>query len=341
MTGNGLSKLLIQLMLLVMAALSAGPLHAQGAPSDAMKAKIEAAWNAASRTAIRGPADVKLVDQATIKIEADQVFIPAAEANQIMEALGNPALPIRQGLVVSADDRSPWMVDIAWIKEGYVRDGDAKEWKADALLESLREGTERDNEDRVKQGYAALDVVGWVEQPRYDSATNRLVWSLSLKERGTSASTPQTINYNTYALGREGYFSLDLITGSNSIATDKLVAEKLLASLSYASGHTYADFDESTDKVAAYGIGALVGIAAAKKLGLLAVIGLFLAKTWKLALLAIFGVGAFVRRMLGRQNTEEEAGKVVSDDEVSSHGSSENSEAVPIGKPDEGDRPSG
>jgi len=280
------------------------PAYAQNTPSSRAQAEIQAAWQAAAKSGTFGPAQIRLLDQATLNITDDEVFIPAAEANRIMAALGNSSTPERFGLVTEKSDNVRWMVDVTWIKEGYVRDGDAKEWQADAMLEDLKEGTERGNAERLARGIPALDVTGWVEKPAYDRASHRLVWSLSLQDRGAPAGQPQTINYNTYALGREGYFSLDLITGSDTIGTDKLVARNLLGTLNYRPGKRYEDFSSSTDKVAAYGLGALVGVVAVKKLGLLGLIGVFLLKIWKLAAVALVGAGAAVRRFFGRQKED-------------------------------------
>jgi len=273
---------------------------AQASPPPEVKSEIEAAWNAARNDAVRGPADIKLLDQADLKITADEAFIPAADANRIMASMGNSASPSRFGLVVGRGKDAAWIVDIDWTQEGYVKDGDAKEWKADELLQNLKEGTDQGNSERLAKGLPALDVIGWVEPPAYDPAQHRLVWSMSLRERGTPANLPQTINYNTYALGRDGYFSLDLITGSDTIAADKNVAKSLLASLNYVPGKRYQDFNGSTDKVAAYGIAALVGAVAVKKLGFLALAGAFLIKAWKLALLAVAGIGAAIKRFFRR-----------------------------------------
>lgn len=293
-------------LVLALAMCGFAPAHAQNeaAPKPPVNAELDAAWEAAHKTAVVGPAEVKLLDQAALKIPAGEVFIPATEADRIMAAMGNARNPRRQGMIVARSDAARWIVDVDWTKEGYVRDGDAKEWKADELLESLREGTETDNEGRLARGIPAMDIIGWVEPPTYDPATHRLVWSLSARDRGAPANLPQTINYNTYALGREGFFSLDLITGSDTIGADKQVARDLLASLDYVPGKRYQDFNGSTDKVAAYGLAALVGAVAVKKLGLLAVIGVFLLKVWKLALLALAGIGAAVRRFFRRRDAE-------------------------------------
>lgn len=290
----------------IVAGLSA-PATAQSQQQQAqLEAEIQAAWKAASETAVTGPAEIQLLDQGTLKITADEVFIPKAEANRIMTALGNSANPTRFGLVVGRTDKTNWLVEVSWIKEGYVRDGDAKEWQADEMLESMKDGTEQSNAERIARGFPALDIIGWVEPPTYDAAKHRLVWSLSARDRGSDPNLPQTINYNTYALGREGYFSLDLITGSNTINSDKKVAHDLLASLDYAEGKRYQDFDSSTDTVAAYGLAALVGGVAVKKLGLLAAIGVFLLKIWKVGLIAFAAVAAGIKRFFFKERTAEE-----------------------------------
>jgi uncharacterized membrane-anchored protein len=298
---------------LCLAALLAGstlmPASAQAPAQPAASneaAELEAAWGAARKTAVLGPGKVKLLDQGEITIPAGEVFVPAAEANRIMVALGNPATPGRFGLIVGRKDQDRWLVDLEWIKEGYVRDGDAKDWKPDTLLASLKENTDRDNADRKARGLPELDVLGWAQPPAYDATTHRLVWSLLLKDRGAPANEPQTVNYNTYALGREGYFSLDLLTDSTHAAADRQVAGQLLGSLNFAPGKRYQDFNASTDKVAAYGLAALVGVVAVKKLGLLALLGAFLIKAWKLALIAIAGGAAAVRKIFRRKPVGED-----------------------------------
>jgi uncharacterized membrane-anchored protein len=297
------------LLLLVLVLPAAGwclaSADAQTPPPSQVEAELKAAWADAEKTAILGPAEVKLLDQATIKIPADQALVPAGEANRIMAAMGNRSSPARFGIVVSRSATSNWFIDVVWVKEGYVRDGDAKEWEADALLESLKQGTEQGNIERLARGIPAIDVVGWIERPAYESSAHRLVWSLALKERGASVDLPQTVNYNTYALGREGYFSLDLVTSSDSIAVDKSVVHGLLDTLTFVPGKRYEEFDSSTDKVAAYGLAALIGGVAVKKLGLLAVIGIFLLKIWKLGLVILIGAGAAFRRFFKRSATPD------------------------------------
>lgn len=273
---------------------------AMARPPENQRAELDAAWHAAAASAVRGPARVPLLDQGSLTLTADEIFIPAGPAGRIMTAMANPPDPARFGLVVSRREGADWLIDIDWIKEGYVRDGEAKDWQLDALFANLKDATEQANAGRIAKGVPALDLTGWVEPPAYDAAAHRLVWSLAARERGAPADRPQTVNYNTYALGRDGYFALDLITDARSIGADKQAARDLLGTLDYAPGKRYADFNGSTDKVATYGIAALIGVVAVKKLGLLAMAGVFLLKVWKLGLLALAAGSAAVRRFFGR-----------------------------------------
>jgi uncharacterized membrane-anchored protein len=267
------------------------------------RAEIQAAWKAASDVATAGPADIKLLDEGVLKIKEGESFVPTPQADQVMRALGNTADNELTGLVVSTRKGDSWLVVIDHTKDGYVRDGEAKEWEPDVMLDGLKEGTEEANKDRVERGYAELEILGWVQPPTYDATTHRLIWSLKMRDKGGDPSQPNDINYNTYALGRDGYFSLNLLTNSADIEHDRPAVQDLLSNLTYAPGKRYEDFNDSTDKVAEYGIAALIGAVAIKKLGLLAVIGVFLLKAWKLAAIAVIGIGAAIRRFFRRGGT--------------------------------------
>jgi uncharacterized membrane-anchored protein len=91
------------------------------------------------------------------------------------------------------------------------------------------------------------------------------------------------------------------VTSLADIERDKPVAHALLAALNFNDGKRYADFNASTDKVAEYGLAALVAGVAAKKLGLLAAAGVFLLKFWKVGLLILAGVGALAAKWMGRK----------------------------------------
>jgi len=282
------------------------PTPAQSTPApnsqEARDAERRAAWQAASAVATRGPADVTLLDQAVLKLPAGDVFVPKQEAARIMRALGNTINETTfVGIVVGARDDDQWIVVVRHIKEGYIKDDDAKNWNQDELLKNLKEGTEEANKDRRARGFAELEVMGWVEPPAYDAQTHRLVWSLSNKTKGEADAPVKGINYNTYALGRDGYFSLNLLTNSSRIGRDKGVAHELLADLGYNSGKRYEDFNASTDHIAEYGLAALIGGIAAKKLGLFALIFAFVLKFAKVIAIGALAFGAGVVKFFRRK----------------------------------------
>lgn len=269
------------------------------APSDAAAAEIDAAFAAARGVTQVGPATVTLRDQAQLNLPDGYVFIPPPEAERVMTALGNTVDSTFLGLVFP-QGKENWFVVAEYEPSGFIKDDDAKDWDVDKLFDDIKKGTEAANERRRDDGFAELDVVGWIERPQYDASTHRLVWSLSAKDRAAAAGEPQTINYNTYVLGREGYVSLNLVTDSDAIDVAKEHAKELLAATEFQIGKTYADFAPATDKVAAYGLAALIGGLAAKKLGLFALGAAFLAKFAKVLLVggavAAGSVARFFRR---------------------------------------------
>jgi uncharacterized membrane-anchored protein len=272
--------------------------HAQQASTPAANTpeqEMKQAWAAAEAAAQRGPIAVPLRDQATLKVGANQIFIPQPAAGQLMHAMGNGDDTDTLGLILPTGD-AEWVIEAKYEAAGYIKDDDARDWNVDDLYKSLKEGTAAANEEREKRGIPALEIQGWVERPHYDAATHRLIWSMAARSKGQPANEPESVNYNTYALGRDGYISLNLNTGRDHVDTDKPVVQKLLADLDFKDGKRYADFNSKTDKVAEYGLAALVGGIAAKKLGLLAVIAAFVAKFAKVALLAVAGFGAAIAR---------------------------------------------
>jgi uncharacterized membrane-anchored protein len=253
------------------------------APSAA-ESEQQAAFKAAQAAQRPGPADIAVRDQAHLKLPAGYIWVPVPAAAQLMRSMGNRVDDSFAGAVFPADN-GDWFASVRFVKEGYIKDDDAKDWNAADLLKSLKDGTEASNEDRVKRGIPAMEVIGWAQEPRYDAATHRLVWSALTRDKGSN-SGDQGVNYNTYALGREGYISLNLVTRARDLDKYKPDASKLLAAMQYDDGKKYADFNGSTDKVAAYGLAALVAGVAAKKLGLLAVILAFAAKFAKVIAVA-------------------------------------------------------
>lgn len=264
---------------------------------------MESATRAAAAVAKRGPAELALADQAVLKLPQGYLFIPAKEANLMLQAMGNRAKEGLQGMILPTEGGDTnWFVVVAFHAAGFIKDDDAKDWNADELLSSIRSGTEEANLDWRQRGIPEMEVVGWVEKPHYDAATHRLVWSIAARDKGQSDSVDNGINYNTLALGREGFISMNLVTNLKHVEAQKPMAQTLLAALDYQPGKRYADFNANTDKVAEFGLTALVAGVAAKKLGLFAVIAAFLVKFGKIIGVAVVvGLGAVGKRLWGKR----------------------------------------
>jgi uncharacterized membrane-anchored protein len=283
-----------------------GAVQAEGGKRDA-QAEMAAAMEAARSVAKVGPADIALKDQASLKLPAGYVFIPQPQADQMMKAMGNGLDADRLGIIFPQSD-AQWMVVARYIHSGYVKDDEARDWKSAEMLEQIKAGTEEGNKERAELGIPAMEIVGWVQPPQYDSQSHRLVWSIESKHKGQPAGADSGINYNTYVLGREGFISMNLITSKQAIEADKPVAATLLAATDFNDGKHYRDFNASTDKVAEYGIAALVAGVAAKKLGLFAVIAAFAAKFAKVIALGAVGAFAGLGKLFKRKKADDASG---------------------------------
>ncbi|HEY5757709.1 MAG TPA: DUF2167 domain-containing protein [Steroidobacter sp.] len=280
--------------------------EAAPAQTDSQPSAEAAVWAAVDAAKQTGPATIQFRNQASLQLPAGYVFIPVKEGKAVMESLGNQTDDRFLGLILP-ESQSHWLVTLDYEPAGYIKDDDAKHWDADELLQSLKDGTEAANEHREQMGITPIEVTRWVEAPAYEASTHRLIWAAEAREKGGADPDP-TINYNTYVLGREGYISLNLITASSAIESDKGAARELLGGIDFNSGKRYTDFDSSTDKVAAYGLAALVGGVAAKKLGLIAVIGAFLLKFAKIIFVAVIAAGGAITKFFkGKKDAPENA----------------------------------
>lgn len=182
---------------------------------------------------------------------------------------------------------------IDYTSDGYIDDSDAADIDYDDLLEEMQDATESENESRAEAGYQAIQLVGWATPPRYDQANKRLHWAKDLLFEG---EVDHTLNYNILFLGRRGYLTMNVIGNMDDLDQVNSDLDDFLGSITYQDGNRYADFDSSVDEVAAYGIGALIAGKVLAKTGLLAGIGIFLAKAWKLIAIALVAIGGGFRK---------------------------------------------
>lgn len=214
----------------------------------------------------QGPDKGAVGDVAELQVPPGFRFAGAAGSKTLMERTGNLVNGREVGFIAPLG--VDWFVVFEWDPSGYVKDDDKDKLDANALLESLKEGTRQANEERRERGLPTLEIIGWEVAPHYDDATKNLEWAT--RAQGPDGSL--VVNHNTRILGRRGVMEATLVVSPDQLQAALPEAKRLMAGYGFTSGNRYAEFVQG-DKVAEYGLAALIlggGAAAAAKSGLLA-----------------------------------------------------------------------
>lgn len=250
-----------------------------------------------------GPTEALLGDQATLSLPNGYRFLGPEETQRLLREMGNFPSGAELGLITSATPGEQWFMVIRYLDAGYVKDDDAANWNADELLASISEGTEEDNKRREAQGHPPLVIRGWEEPPRYDKTANKVVWAIAAQEQEQVG-----VNYNTMALGRQGYLNMNMVGSLEELPKLKPHVDTLLASVAFVEGKRYSDFNSSTDKVAAVGLTALIAGAAVKS-GLLAKLWAFIVPLLlagkKLLVFLVLVAGGLIRKYFLKKRPEQ------------------------------------
>ena len=236
-----------------------------------------------------GPTDVEVGKHATLNIPQGYLYLHPRETSKFQEIVQNPSNG-RESLIAPDDLR--WFGLFEFEDIGYVKDDE--EIDADAVLDSVRDGTEQANEERKNRGWAPLRITGWHFKPRYDTETKRLEWAIAAESEGE-----QVVNVNTRLLGRKGVTSATLVAGPDTLDASFSEFKNVLLGFQYVEGERYADVREG-DHMAQYGLAALIaggGAAVATKAGLFK--GL-----WKLIVVGAAGLAAWARKLFGKKQQD-------------------------------------
>ncbi|HET7540022.1 MAG TPA: DUF2167 domain-containing protein [Polyangiaceae bacterium] len=284
-------------------------------PAPAASAAEQGADSAAAKDEpkyhpVHGPSRVSLGHELTLDLPDGFYLLHKQEADEMMRGFGNQDDPSLLAVVLKPD--SSWLVTVSFDAEGYIKDEEGEKLDADEILKAIREGTEEGNKYRVEHGFKPMHVDGWSEPPHYERSSHHLIWAVA----GSDADGI-SVNYNTRILGRHGYASLNLIDAPEKLAQSKLEAATLLGVTHFDPGARYEDFNEKSDKVAEYGLAALVaggaGAAALKlaKVGLLAKFGgkllALLVAGKKAVVAALVALGAWAKRFFGKKTPPAES----------------------------------
>lgn len=214
-----------------------------------------------------GPAKVNLsADLGTLNLPKGYAYWGEAKAKEQMEKTGGSSEKTI-GLIVPMDENAKFAVELEYDATGYVEDKDAGKIDSKAILESYQEGTEANNDDRKAKGLDPIHVTGWEQEPKYDSKTHVVTWSL----QGKDDKNEQFVNYNTRVLTRKGVLSLNLMCSNEDLPTCRPKAVELTKDVAFKQGERYEDYKQG-DKISTGGLVALIagGALLAKKTGLIA-----------------------------------------------------------------------
>jgi uncharacterized membrane-anchored protein len=222
---------------------------------------------------------------AEMNIDENYLYLDAAETKRFLELNENPIAGTELATIAPVEGQ--WFLIFEFEDSGYISDSEKSDLDAAAMLESIQAGNEAGNEERRKRGWAEYTIVGWQEEPHYDERTNNLSWAIVGESEGH-----ENVNRMIKLLGRRGVMTATLVAGPDQLSTAMSEANALLDNYRYLSGNKYAEYIPGTDKLAEYGLTALVvggAGAALVKSGLLV-------KLWKPIAVALAALGAGIKR---------------------------------------------
>lgn len=244
---------------------------------------------------------------AVLHLGSKYYFLGPEDAKKVLVDLwGNPPSAASDvlGLVMPADKsvlENSWGAVITWDDSGYVTDDDAGSADYDKIMSDMRAGDPEVNAERQKAGYPAMHTIGWAQPPSYDKATHSLIWARDFRIDGDQADS---LNYDVRLLGRKGVLSMNMLWDMSHLAEVRAAAQDFGKVATFTGGSTYAEYNSGTDKAAGYGLAGLVGlgvgVAVAKKVGLLALLLPFF-KWIAIGAVALWAsLKGFIGRLFGR-----------------------------------------
>jgi uncharacterized membrane-anchored protein len=240
---------------------------------------------------------------ATLKLPSNLRYLPPDDAERVLvDAWGNPPGNKTLGMIFPANltplDEKSWGVVITYDEDGHVKDDDAASMKYDEILADMKKQNAEGNEERKKQGYSTMTLVGWAEPPRYDAATHKFYWA---KEFAVADRNINTLNYSVRVLGRKGVLVLNAVADMSQLQEIRQQMPSVITATEFTNGNRYADFNSDTDKVAEYGLAALLAGGVAAKMGLFGKLFALLIAFKKFIVLGVIALGSAITKLFKRR----------------------------------------
>ena len=243
--------------------------------------------------------------------EGYRYLAPADAETLLAKIWRNPNGAGTMGMIVPAGfdplGDGSWCAIVSFDDDGYVKDDDAAKINYDELLQQMKDGAREANKQRVEKGYDEVELIGWAEKPRYDAAAHKLYWAKELQFGG---NRERQLNYNIRILGRRGVLVVNVVSSMADLPQISASAPTLLAMIDFQDGHRYAEFKPDSDKVAAYGIAALVAGGIAAKAGFFKVLWVGILALKKFIVIGAVALSALVKKWWAKLTGKESGAPV-------------------------------
>ncbi len=226
-------------------------------PAEAAPAPVEAPpLNPVARVAallaqgVKGPAEVRIADRATMWLPAGRGYLPAEPARELAKEAGMEWKPTTQGLIAPEGDSLRWLAPVDLLDDGYIK-SDPAALDAERLLAAFQAGLPEVNAQRASAGQPPVALAGWLSAPALDEK-NRLSACVSVARQMGAGAPDRFFNCEAWALGRQGAIKISLAEGGEQADKLKDEALALAQTIVYDHDKTYQDANPETDKVAPY-----------------------------------------------------------------------------------------
>jgi uncharacterized membrane-anchored protein len=247
--------------------------------------------------------------QATVNVGEGFAYLDTADSEKLLTQIwGNPPSAVGHviGIIMPRDvgplEAKSWAAVLTYDNDGHVSDSDASSINYDDTLKEMQDAIVQDNSERIKAGYEPIVLIGWAQKPSYDAKEHKLYWAKHLR----FGRDGDTLNYAIRALGRTGVLQVNIVGDMRQLDEINGEVPKLLSMISFTEGNRYAEFNESTDPVAAYGLAALVAGGVAAKAGFFKGLLIAAAAAWKLIAVAVVAIGALLMRFFRKSGPPPE-----------------------------------
>ena len=104
-------------------------------------------------------------------------------------------------------------------------------------------------------------------------------------------------------LRRRGVLVLNAVASMSDLKMIEEHSPQIVGMVDFKEGNSYADFNGKTDKVAAYGLAALVAGGIAAKAGLFKVLWVGLLAAKKFVIIGVIALVAFAKKIFGKKES--------------------------------------